>query len=108
MAEIKIWLYGPSSGNWYDRLSYPRVMTLENPIFQPDPAAFRSAWESLGRDQELLVLQGHPDQWNTEARWQGFMEIVKFLEGHGYVFTTPSGYAEILAKRNVRRGTPQR
>lgn len=91
VPEIKIWLYGPAKPRHFTRLSLERVMALENPTFVPDPAKFPTSYEHNGAKQKVLVLQGHPDQWDDQ-RWAGFLEIIEFLKSKGVKFSTPSEY----------------
>lgn len=98
VPDIKIWLYGPAKPKYFTRLSLPRVLALENPTFVPDPIAFKALYEKFhAADRDVLVLQGHPAQWDDQ-RWAGFLEIIKFLKSKGVVFMTPSEY---LASRKV-------
>jgi hypothetical protein len=89
--EIKIWLYGPAKPKYFSRLSIERVMALENPTFVPDPVKFKETYEKIAAKRDVLLLQGHPDQW-TDDRWPGFVEIVEFLQSKNIVFMTPSEY----------------
>ena len=91
VPEVAIWLYGPSKPKFFTRLSIERVMALENPTFVPDPVKFKSFYEKAAANREVLVLQGHPDQWD-EKRWTGFVEIVEFLKSKNVEFSTPSEY----------------
>ncbi len=93
VAEIKIWLYGPRKPKYFSRLSIERVLALENPTFVPDPAKFKATYEKSAATREVLVLQGHPDQWDDQ-RWSGFVEIVEFLKSKNVVFLTPSEYLQ--------------
>ncbi len=91
VPEVKIWLYGPPKPKFFTRLSIERVMGLENPTFVPDPEKFKATYEKAAAKREVLVLQGHPDQWD-EKRWAGFQEIIEFLKSKNVVFMTPSEY----------------
>ena len=91
VPEIKIWLYGPAKPKFFTRLSIDRVMALENPTFVPDPEKFKAVYEKTGFKREVLVLQGHPNQWD-DKRWDGFVQIIEFLKSKGVVFMTPSEY----------------
>lgn len=98
VPEIKIWLYGPAKPKHFSRLSIERVLALENPTFVPDPAKFKATYEKSASTREVLVLQGHPDQW-TDERWDGFVEIIEFLKSKSVVFMTPSEYLQSLARK---------
>lgn len=91
VPEVKIWLYGPAKPKFFTRLSIPRVMALENPTFVPDSAKFIAFYEKNASTKDVLVLQGHPEQWNDE-RWSGFTKIIDFLRSKNVVFMTPSEY----------------
>ncbi|MBL9115389.1 MAG: hypothetical protein JNJ83_10325 [Verrucomicrobiaceae bacterium] len=91
VPEIKIWLYGPAKPKFFTRLSIPRVMALENPTFVPDADKFIAFYEKHAAQKDVLVLQGHPEQWNDE-RWTGFKRIIDFLKSKNVSFMTPSEY----------------
>lgn len=97
VPEIKIWLYGPKKPKFFTRLSIDRVLALENPTFVPDPAKFKAVYEKNAATREVLVLQGHPEQWD-DTRWAGFLEIIEFLKSKNVVFSTPSEYLASKAK----------
>lgn len=92
VPEIKIWLYGPRQPKHFSRLSLERVMALENPTFVPDPEKFREIYDRVGARQRVLVLQGHPAQWD-DKRWEGFLAIIEFLRSRNCIFQTPTEYA---------------
>jgi peptidoglycan/xylan/chitin deacetylase (PgdA/CDA1 family) len=98
--QIKIWLYGPKKPKYFSRLSLPRVMGLENPIFVPDFEKFQGTYNKLAAGLPMLVLQGHPDQWKVETKWEGFFKIVEFLKSKGCVFMTPSEYLARISKKD--------
>lgn len=89
VPEVTIWLYGPEKPKYYSRLSIPRVMALENPTFVPDLEKFKTFYEAKAAKREVLVLQGHPEQWD-DKRWAGFTGIIDFLKTKSVVFMTPS------------------
>jgi peptidoglycan/xylan/chitin deacetylase (PgdA/CDA1 family) len=95
VPDVKIWLYGPAKPKFFTRLSIERVMALENPTFVPDAEKFKALYEKNGAKREVLVLQGHPDQW-TDERWNGFVAIIEFLKSKNVVFMTPSEYMHTL------------
>lgn len=95
VPDIKIWLYGPAKPKHFTRLSLERVMALENPTFVPDAEKFKAIYEKSAAKREVLVLQGHPDQW-TDERWDGFVAIIDFLKSKNVVFMTPSEYLRQL------------
>lgn len=91
VPEVTIWLYGPEKPKFFTRLSIPRVMALENPTFVPDLEKFIAFYEAKAAKREVLVLQGHPDQWD-DKRWAGFTGIIDFLKSKNVEFMTPSEY----------------
>jgi len=99
VPQIKVWLYGPKKPKYFTRLSLPRVMSVENPIFVPDFEKFQKTYNELAADLPMLVLQGHPDQWKVETKWEGFFKIVEFLRSRGCVFMTPSEYLARVSKK---------
>lgn len=90
--EIKVWFHGRANAS--SKLVLPRVLTLENPIFVPDPEKFKELYEQRAQDKKYLALQGHPNAWD-DRRWEGFVKIVDFLQSQGCVFVTPSEYLEM-------------
>lgn len=99
VPEIKIWLYGPKQPKYFTRLSIERVMALENPTFVPDAVKFKATYEKVGANQKVLVLQGHPNQWD-DKRWAGFVEIIDFLKSKNVVFMTPSEYLQKVSGKS--------
>lgn len=99
VPQIKVWLYGPKKPKYFTRLSLPRVMGLEDPIFVPDFEKFQNTYNERAAGLDTLVLQGHPDQWQVEEKWQGFEKIVEFLKSKGCVFMTPSEYLARVSKK---------
>ncbi|MDB6005094.1 MAG: hypothetical protein JWR15_2081 [Prosthecobacter sp.] len=95
VPEVKIWLYGPKKPKYFTRLSIERVMALENPTFVPDATKFQDYYDKHAAKVEVLLLQGHPDQW-TDERWAGFVKIIDFLQSKNAVFMTPSEYQTSL------------
>ena len=91
VPDIQIWLYGPKKPKYFTRLSIERVMALENPTFVPDPVKFKATYDKSAANLEVLLLQGHPDQWD-DKRWAGFLEIIDFLKSKNVVFMTPTEY----------------
>ena len=71
-------------------------MALENPTFVPDFAKFKATYERIGAAEPYLVLQGHPPNWYTDERWNGFLQIVEFLRAKHCVFMTPTEYMNSL------------
>jgi len=92
VPDIQIWLYGPKQPKFFRRLSLERIMALENPTFVPDPVKFKQTYEKTGAKEPFLVLQGHPDQWVEDQRWEGFLAILEFLKSRHVTFLTPSEY----------------
>ena len=95
--EIKVWLYGPVHPKYFDRVSIPRIMALENPTFVPSLEKFKAVYEKVGHLQPVLALQGHPDMWVDPARWEGFKQIIDYLQSKNSTFMTPSEYAATLS-----------
>jgi peptidoglycan/xylan/chitin deacetylase (PgdA/CDA1 family) len=73
-------------------------MAIENPTFVPDPGKFRETYEKSATKSDVLLLQGHPDQWD-DKRWAGFVEIIEFLKSKNVVFMTPSEYLRKVQMR---------
>jgi peptidoglycan/xylan/chitin deacetylase (PgdA/CDA1 family) len=98
VPDVKIWLYGPAKPKHFTRLSLERVLALENPTFVPDSDKFKALYEKNAAKREVLVLQGHPDQW-TDERWNGFVAIIEFLKSKNVTFMTPSEYLKLVSPK---------
>ena len=47
--------------------------------------------------RKYFVLQGHPNKWTEEHRWDEFVKIIEFLKARGCPFMTPSEYVASLS-----------
>ena len=101
--EIKIWLYGPKEPKHFTRLSIPRVLALENPTFLPNYDKFKELYDKWGAKQEVLVLQGHPNNWEPPERWEGFVKIIDFLQAQNCKFMTPSEYLKLHDEKKAAK-----
>jgi endoglucanase len=87
---IKMCFYDPQGSK---KFVFERVMTLENPIFVPDPDKFKTFYEKAAKEKPCLALQGHPNAWDDQ-RWQGFVKIIDYLKSQDCIFMTPSEYCK--------------
>ena len=55
-------------------------------------------YEKSAAKRPVLVLQGHPDQWN-DTRWEGFVNIITYLKTKNVVFMTPSEYLKKVGEK---------
>lgn len=93
LPDIKIWLYketqAPTSKHVFARI--PEV-NIEYPVHIPDFAKFQAGY-TKHKDQDLLVIQGHPRSWVEDpARFEDFKRIILFLKAEQVKFTTPYAY----------------
>jgi peptidoglycan/xylan/chitin deacetylase (PgdA/CDA1 family) len=47
--------------------------------------------------RKYFVLQGHPNKWTEDRRWDEFVKIIDFLKARGCPFMTPSEYVASLS-----------
>lgn len=99
--EIKVWLYGDPSANT-SKLVLQRYgeINLEQPVHEPN-LAYLVEHYPLYADKEILVLQGHPEDWASDEAFAEFVGIVDYLQDQGAEFVTPSQYLEITRPSGV-------
>lgn len=92
--DIKIWLYG-NAKNPVGKLVLTRnaATNIEAPIFKPNALKFAQGYNKFP-DQEIFVIQGHPDQWD-DAEFAQFVGIVDFLTRANAQFVTPADYRKM-------------
>lgn len=94
IPEITMWFYGPSKNT--SKFVFKRVLTLENPTHVPNFDKFKERYEQVGRNENCLALQGHPNSWD-DKRWNNFVKIIQYLKSQGCVFMTPSEYVASIS-----------
>jgi peptidoglycan/xylan/chitin deacetylase (PgdA/CDA1 family) len=94
VSEVKVWMYGdPKLPAGKVVLERPPWLGIENPLFVPSLERFVRPYSNLA-EQQCLVIQGHPNQWD-EVRFAEFVRIVDFLTEQKAVFVTPSEAAAL-------------
>lgn len=92
--DIKIWLYGntkETAGKLV--LNRNAATNIEAPIFKPNALKFAQGYNKFP-DQEIFVIQGHPQSWDA-AGFEQFVGIVDFLTQAKAIFVTPAEYRKI-------------
>jgi len=92
--DIRIWLFGPEESG---KLVLPRTIPIEQPIFNPDFAAFLTAYDP---EPPFAVYQIHPKDWD-ETRFGEFARIVDFLLDQEVTFVTPSELERFLEPERI-------
>lgn len=94
--DIKVWLYGNPAATT-TKLVLRRIsqINIEQPVHEPNSAYLISNYPTY-KNEPVLVLQGHPADWDTEASFAEFVAIVDYLTDQGVVFVTPSEYYDLL------------
>lgn len=92
-----VFYYAPPAGTTTDKVVVPRLMELEKPLFVPNADNVRTSFETKGRKLPLIILQGHPNQWD-DPRFDQFATVVRYLKEQGCRFVTASEYLATLAK----------
>lgn len=93
-TDITVWLYGNPK---YDsgKLILERFIDLETPVHNPNFEAFVIGY-AQNMDKPYYVLQGHPNSWDSDERWENFVKIIEFLKGRNAVFVTSSEIVDKL------------
>ncbi|MFA6286494.1 MAG: DUF2334 domain-containing protein [Opitutaceae bacterium] len=94
-ANIKVWLYGdranPAGKTVLDRVG---AVSIEQPLFVPNPAKFIEGYAKNAGGRRFYVLQGHPAQWD-DARWAEFVKLVDYLLQNHIPVVTPTEAAAL-------------
>ena len=103
IPALKVWMYKETVGNT-DKLVLKRIkkVNIEYPVHVPDFQQFKEGYEQH-KDENLLVLQGHPRSWVEDAeRFKNFQQIIRFLKSKKVRFITPYNYylAQAMNKAN--------
>jgi len=85
VPEIRTWLFGLED---YKGINYRFRVALERPFPRPNFIRFLSAYGRLSSDEEVVVLQGHPNFWGF---WDlfNFTLVVIYLKCRHCVFVFP-------------------
>ncbi|MEK7412676.1 MAG: hypothetical protein AAB263_05090 [Planctomycetota bacterium] len=77
-----------------------RVMgvNLEKGVGNPDFNWFLENYNQHP-ERDYFVLQGHPNPWDTDEKWQQVTKILDFLIAEKAVFMQPSAYAATTTKK---------
>jgi peptidoglycan/xylan/chitin deacetylase (PgdA/CDA1 family) len=99
--EIKVWLYGNPNVET-SKLVLRRYgdINIEQPVHEPNLAYFKEHYPAYA-DREILVIQGHPEDWETDEAFAEFVGIVDYLLDQGAEFVTPMEYHEIVRPSGV-------
>jgi len=98
IPEIKmVFFYSPPSKKT-SKFIFERNVNLESKPGIPDFENFKKAYEKFAPTKPYICMQGHPNMWNTEEKWNNFEKIIDYLVEKGSVFMTPSEYLESLKK----------
>lgn len=93
--DVKVLLYGkPEQASAVpDIMILERTqMNIEHPLFLPNPDQIKKDYEKLYKTTDCFVLQGHPNNWGKDDRFERFKELVNYLIDQGVTFTTPYEY----------------
>ncbi|HEY9248231.1 MAG TPA: heparin lyase I family protein, partial [Rariglobus sp.] len=95
--EMNVWIYGdparPAGKVVLDRVS---LVNIEQPTFVPNPERFVGGYQGNYAGRQYFVIQGHPYNWTTDARWVEFVRLIDWLQANGFTFTTPTELADSL------------
>ncbi|OGV58643.1 MAG: hypothetical protein A2X45_22630 [Lentisphaerae bacterium GWF2_50_93] len=98
IPEIKmVFFYAPPSKKT-SKFIFERSVNLEVAVGNPDFDKFKEAYEKIGTRKEYIAMQGHPNMWTTDVKWNGFEKIMNYLIDKGCVFMTASEYLATVTK----------
>jgi peptidoglycan/xylan/chitin deacetylase (PgdA/CDA1 family) len=90
--EIKIWLYGPRKHEVNQTvLRRSGKIYLEHKTGDIDFERFKKAYLNDDEGSPLVVLQGHPMNWDDDD-FMAFQNVVDFLREQGATFVLPRDY----------------
>ena len=104
-SEMRIWLYPQPLDEPGKKLEargkvviLDRVwaVNLESKPGLPDYQRLIDGYAKYPQ-RKYFVLQGHPNKWSEERRWDEFVKIIEFLQARGCPFMTPSEYVASLS-----------
>lgn len=87
-SDIKVWLFGLPASH---KLVLERKANIEFPALHPN---FQKFLENYKRDEDYLVLQIHPNAWDSN-RFQEFSKIIDYLIAQRVVFLNPFDYYKL-------------
>lgn len=93
--DVKVFLYGTAdqAKELSDVMVIERTpMNIEYPLFIPNPDQMKKDYAKLAPTTECFVIQGHPNSWDKDDRFERFKELVNALIEQGVTFTTPYEY----------------
>ena len=98
ISEIKmVFFYAPPSKKT-GKFIFERNVNLESSPGNPDFEKFKAAYEKFAGQKAYICMQGHPNMWATDEKWNGFEKIMDYLIGKGCVFMTASEYLATVKK----------
>ncbi len=99
--EIVCWVYGNSKTSG-GKLVLGHTVDLESKPGKVDYNDFVSSYE-LHRNDDFMVLSGSPLRWN-EASFGAFRNIIDTLSDDGWIFSTPSQFADSVSEPESKGG----
>jgi peptidoglycan/xylan/chitin deacetylase (PgdA/CDA1 family) len=99
MPQIRMTFSYPPNAVHYKGFVFKNRIDIEFPTHNPDFEAFREDYLEKSKHWDYFFLQGHPESWNTKARWENFVKIIEYLENEGVRFVTPTELYVILKGR---------
>ena len=93
-SNYKVTMFSsPSADASTGILNLNNRVNMETATGVPDYAAFVTNYNAnKGTYTDYMVLQGHPNQWTTDAKKTQFSQIIDFLISEGVEFVLPYGY----------------
>ncbi len=92
--EIKVWFFGLEGAN---KFVLGRSAEMEYPTGKPD---YNSFIQSYDPNEEYLVFQIHPNQWD-ETQFNEFKKIISYLEERQSTFILPYEYYNSIATERL-------
>jgi len=98
IPEIKMVFYYAPPSKKTGKFIFERNVNLESKPGNPDFDGFKAAYEKIGIHKPYICMQGHPNMWATDEKWNNFVKIIDYLVEKGSVFMTASEYMATVKK----------
>ncbi len=99
IPDIKMVFYYAPPSKKTGKFIFERNVNLESKPGNPDFDTFKAAYEKFAAQKAYICMQGHPNMWTNDEKWNSFEKIMDYLIGKGAVFMTPSEYLATVKKK---------
>ena len=101
LPQIRMTFGYPPNAVHYRGFVFRNRIDFEHPTHNPDFEAFKKTYLKKTREWDYFFLQGHPNSWDTDTRWENFIKVIEYLEKEGVQFVTPTELYVILKRKGL-------